>query len=555
MSTQSTSPLAPPEPQPLKSVTPRFGLRFKVLLALTLFNILAIGIFSVDRYAVEKARIMDGLRAHLDASAKALPDMLPSGYLDRAADKGAVSEEEYKLLMEKLSHYCDSTGLRYLYTYRLVGDSFHCTATNGTREERRSGTYTRYWAKYETAPVSIFRAMETGEPVYEEVSDQWGRTFTLFLPLRTRGGLRYVAGADLSTDFVQALLSDSLRRTVLLGLGGFFLCFIVSWWGSSRFSQHITLLARYTHELAAAKFTGTTDTPVQREVKQLPLLRSDEVGQLAESFIAMEEKLQSYLRELTETTAAKERIQGELRIAGEIQASMLPLDYVCPHGRARVDIAASMKPAKEAGGDLYDLIELDEDHLLFAIADVSDKGMPAALFMAATVTILRARASAGLAASPEVLLAQVNDQLIRQNSMCQFVTVFMGVIQLSTGLVTYSDGGHNRPYVREAGGKARMLPRGGGIALGVMPEASFLRHTLQLNAGDTLLLYTDGVTEAIAANETFYGEPRLEALLNTMSAEAGAKAWVSVVTEDVARFSHGHVQADDITVLALKYLG
>ncbi|MFA5262416.1 MAG: SpoIIE family protein phosphatase [Opitutaceae bacterium] len=540
-------------PSPLPQT--RFGLRFKILLALTIFNAVAITLFTFDRYASEKQRIMEGIEQKLDACTRALPDMLPDGYLDRTVRSDAVTDAEYRGLVNKLTAFCNSTGLRYLYTYARQGDGFYCTSTNGTPEEMKTDSYTRYWAKYDTAPQSIFQAWDSNKAVNSVVSDQWGRTYTLFLPMQTKAGAKYIAGADLPIDFIDDVLNASLERTLFIGIASFILFFVISFWASTRFSRHITLLASYTHELAANSFAPQPDSPLTIKIKEIPSTRADEVGQLANSFLQMEERLQSYIKELTETTAVKERIQNELRIAGEIQASMLPQDIEHTIGGKHIDVSASMSPAKEAGGDLYDVFLLDDDHLLFVIADVSDKGMPAALFMAATVTILRARATAQFVDSPEVLMTRINEQLIKQNSMYQFVTTFLGVIKLSTGEVATSDGGHNRPYLRRLGKPAAMLPRGGGIALGVMPEAVFKRATLQLQPGDTLLLYTDGVTEALAADESFYGEHRLETLLSNVPGDATAAQWVSTVTEDVGTFSKGHVQADDITVVALRYLG
>jgi sigma-B regulation protein RsbU (phosphoserine phosphatase) len=540
---------------PPKDATIRYSLRFKILLALTVANTLAIAAFTVDRWSSEKERIMEGLRDRLDACARALPDMLPRNYLDRASGPESVSAAEYQEIMARLSAYCNQTGLNYLYTYARQGNAFYCTSSNATPKELTKGTYAAYWSDYKSAPPAIFQSWDTGAPICKEVTDEWGRFYSFIVPLTTKAGTRFIAGADLPIDFVDGILARSLRRTLAIGGASFLLFFLVSWWASTRFSRHIRWLATYTHELSDSNFEAKHETPLARAVQTLPDRRRDEIGQLATSFLTMEQRLLRYIQELTETTSAKERIQGELRIAGEIQASMLPQEYSAPADRKRVDLYASMKPAKEAGGDLYDLIHLDDDHLLFVIADVSDKGMPAALFMAATVTILRARATLQLMDSPETLLAQINEQLIRQNSMYQFVTFFLGVLNLTSGEVVYADGGHNRPYHCPLGEPARMLPRGGGIALGVMPEAVFTRRTLQLHPGETLVLYTDGVTEAIAADDSFYGEPRLESLLSRIPPGTSAHDWVTTITEDVATFTKGHVQADDITVLALRYLG
>ena len=547
--------MSAPPPIPSPGEKARFGLRFKILVGLTLFNTVATVLFSVNHYYVEKQRIFQGLTDKLTAAARGLPDMLPEGYLDKAVKPGAVSPAKYRKIVDKLNAYCSDVGLLYLYSYTHNEKGFYCTSSNGTPEEMKDNSFTPYWDFYDTAGDSIKEAWATDKPRTDSaVADKWGRTYSVFLPMRTADGTRYLAGADISIAFVNRLLARSLEQSMLIGLASFVVFFVISFLLSTQFSRNISQLAGYTRELTAANFESKPDSPLRKQIVAMPARMKDEVGQLASSFLGMEDRLGTYLRELTETTAVKERFQNELRIAGEIQASMLPHDFLRASEGIHFDLHATMKPAKEAGGDLYDFFALDKDHLCFVIGDVSDKGMPAALFMAVTITVLRAVAKAALALKPQEILAQTNELLIKQNSMYQFVTIFLGIVNVRTGEVVYSDGGHNRPYLRPAGQPARMLPRGGGIALGVMPDAVYLLHTLQLQAGDTLLLYTDGVTEAIAADESFYGEARLEALLSALPADAFADRWVDAVMTSVNDFTHGHAQADDITVLAIHFV-
>jgi sigma-B regulation protein RsbU (phosphoserine phosphatase) len=547
--------MSPPIPASKPDEKTRFGLRFKILVGLTLFNTVATILFSINHYYVEKQRVLQGLEDKLTAAARALPDMLPNGYLDRAVTAGAVSPAEYRQVVDKLNSYCNDVGLLYLYSYAHGDKGFYCTSTNGTDEEMKSGSFTPYWDFYDTAGPTIMDAWATNRPRADSaVADKWGRTYSVFLPMKTQAGTRYIAGADLAIAFVDRLLARSLEQSMLVGLASFVLFFVISFFLSTQFSRNISRLAAYTRELTAANFESKADSPLRQQIAAMPVRMKDEVGQLARSFLGMEDRLGAYLRELAETTAAKERFQNELRIAGEIQASMLPHDFAQASAAVRVNVHATMKPAKEAGGDLYDCFALDENHLFFVIGDVSDKGMPAALFMAVTITILRAVAKEALAQSPNEILTRTNELLIKQNSMYQFVTVFLGIIDVRTGSVVYSDGGHNRPYLRQGGQPARMLPRGGGIALGVMPEAVFRLHTLQLQPDDTLILYTDGVTEAIAADDSFYGEARLETLLSSLPPESLASRWVEAVMTSVDDFTRGHVQADDITVLAVHFM-
>ncbi len=333
--------------------------------------------------------------------------------------------------------------------------------------------------------------------------------------------------------------------------------FLFSFYLGSRVSLKITQLADYTLELAASDFQPVEDVDLRRKIDAMPAQSRDEIAQLASSFIAMEQRLNNYLNELTETTATKERLRNELKIAGDIQLSMLPRsfdDIGRSEERSRIDLSAAVKPTKEAGGDLYDFFYLDDDHLCFMVGDVSDKGMPAALFMTVTITLLRAKAMVDHAGAPNEILRQTNELLIPQNAMCQFVTMFIGIINVRTGAVVFSDGGHNHPFIRRAGSAPQMLEFSGGVALGIMPGISYDTHQLQLNPGDTLFLYTDGVTDAIAADESFYGDDRLQRELAAIPEGAAASVWVETAMQSVHTFARGHAQADDITVLALRFL-
>ncbi|GMU42482.1 MAG: SpoIIE family protein phosphatase [Xanthomonadales bacterium] len=534
----------------------RFGLRFKVILGLTIFNILGTAMFAANHYLVEKRAIIDGIEQKLAAAARALPDMLPEGYLDRAQAASAIPADEYLKVLDRLSRYCDDIGLVYLYSYHFDGKKFHTTSSNGTAKERASGDYAAYWEEYEEPLLS--EAFEQNQPRYGESNDQWGHIYFLFKPGITAAGTRYVAGADITISALQAQLDASLRKSILIGFASFFVVFLFSFWIGSRVSRKITRLSDYTVELAATDFQPVSDLPLRQEIVAMEHQGRDELAQLASSFIAMEARLNSYLKELTATTETKERLRNELRIAGDIQLSMLPRGFTPLHkddGRLLVDLHGDVKPAKEAGGDLYDYYYLDDDHLCLVVGDVSDKGMPAALFMTVVISILRARATADYIDQPQEILRQTNELLNIQNAMCQFVTLFLGILNVRTGRLVFSDGGHNHPFLCRPGELPRLLEFKGGIALGIMPGAEYPRYQLQLLPGDTLYLYTDGVTDAIATDESFYGEARLQNELTRIGAGASsATAWVQEGMQSVYHFAEGHFQADDITVMALRVL-
>lgn len=250
-------------------------------------------------------------------------------------------------------------------------------------------------------------------------------------------------------------------------------------------------------------------------------------------------------------TLEKSKIQETLETARKIQLSMLPRTFAEIAASFAVDLHANLLAAKEVGGDLYDVFAIDDDHLCIAVGDVADKGVPAALFMAVAKTLIRAKAEPGC--TPESVLAKVNDELLRDNDQCLFVTLFLAIYQHSTRTLHYSNGGHNPPYlIAPEGGEVRQLPLRPGIALGVMDGIDYQPQSLIMRPGETLFAYTDGVTEAVDVTGQLYGEARLEVLLSELDPTVPAIEIDRQVMEDIVGFSRGAGQADDITMLALR---
>lgn len=260
--------------------------------------------------------------------------------------------------------------------------------------------------------------------------------------------------------------------------------------------------------------------------------------------------------QLTEQVAALERavhehnellaLRRELDIASSIQQSIVPQTF--PE-RDDVELWADMIPAQEVGGDFYDFFFIDEKRLGLVIGDVSGKGVPAALFMAVTRTLLRSTALAG--AAPAECLARVNALLVPENTAEMFVTVFYGILDLATGRLDYSNGGHNAPYVVRAGAPPAMLARTGGTVLGVLDRVVYGQQSAMLAPGDGLFLYSDGITEAMDASGALFGEARLEQALAAAAGRAPEQALRAVV-DAVQRYCGDAAQSDDITALMLK---
>jgi len=315
-----------------------------------------------------------------------------------------------------------------------------------------------------------------------------------------------------------------------------------------RISQPLKQLAAHAGKLATQDFSEPLPGP--SDIDDLPKESQDEVGKLAESFITMEQALRQSVRELKETTAAKERIESELKIARDIQMSMVPKTFPPFPNRPEFDLYAILVPAREVGGDFYDFFFIDDNHLCFAIGDVSGKGIPAALFMAVTRTLFRTTASK--ASTPDKILSLLNVEMCRNNDTCMFVTVFCAVLDIRTGEVEYSNGGHNLPYLISHNATSP-LKNTGGMCLGFKKDVIYRSEKIVLRAGDGLFLYTDGVTEARDARRNQFSEHRLADFLQQANGSSATEL-IRGAVDQVRQHSVGAPQSDDITALALKYL-
>ena len=243
-------------------------------------------------------------------------------------------------------------------------------------------------------------------------------------------------------------------------------------------------------------------------------------------------------------------LKADLSLAAEVQLAILPREFPpFPEVASSIDIHATMKPAKDVGGDFYDFFRIDNDHIGFVMADVSGKGVPAALFMTMSYTLLRFTGVKNQ--DPVSTVSDSNAMLSKESFDSMFVTVFYGIYCISTGEVRYVNAGHNPPYLLKADGSVNVLPNSNNICLGVTDDFPYQESTLKLEKGDTLVTFTDGVTEACDTNNELYGEERLEALLATQKGNT-AEQVTTAINDAVNAHANGAEQSDDITVLVIK---
>lgn len=389
-------------------------------------------------------------------------------------------------------------------------------------------------------------------------SELHGRHLWVAAPIRDTAGI--VIGS-VTIEMSGQRLQELLNNLLVYGIGAAALVFAVGAGiaavSARRIARPVAAMTEAAHAMEARRFeTGSLGT-VSR--------RTDEVGTLARVFEAMavevqrrEEDLEAQVKartlelehknELLEASAR--RVEAELQAAKTLQAAMLPT--ALPPNPAYAGTAA-MVPAREMGGDFYDFFPLDERRLGIVIADVSGKGVPAAFFMAISRTVLQASAQDG--GTPGACLARANAALCARNPMELFVTAFYGILDVETGELAYANGGHNPPLmIRRADGDVVELPRTGGMALGVMPDMPYAEKAATLRAGDTLFLYTDGISEAMDGEGREFGEGRIEETLRS-AALLPVDSVLTAVTGAVTAFVAGAPQSDDITCLVVRYFG
>ena len=318
----------------------------------------------------------------------------------------------------------------------------------------------------------------------------------------------------------------------------------------SLFLHHTLLKPLKMISEEAARFS--TDSTVAEKKLTDSIRNKDEIGALAGSIDHMEEQIYAYIENITSITAEKQRILTELNLATRIQAAMLPNVFPAFPERADFDIYASMDPAKEVGGDFYDFFLVDDDHLCIVMADVSGKGVPAALFMMASKIILANNAMLGK--SPKEILTDTNNTICSNNREEMFVSVWLGILELSTGKLTASNAGHEYPVLRKPDGEFELFKDKHGFVIGGMDGMVYSEYEIDLKPGSKLFLYTDGVPEATNAEEELFGNERMVAALNK-DASASSEEILGNVRSAVDEFVKNAEQFDDLTMLCIEYNG
>ena len=344
---------------------------------------------------------------------------------------------------------------------------------------------------------------------------------------------------DSTADFMDRRVFLLAGHTALMLV----LTLLIAAFLSLRFTRAVTKPILALNEGVREVSAGNLD-------REVLIKTGDELEQLAGSFNTMTARLREHIAAVAAATAEKERIATELNVATQIQTSMLP--YIFPPFPDRdddFDLYAAVHPAREVGGDFYDFFFIDDGHFAALIADVSGKGIPAALFMAITKTLIKNRLQTG--APPERALESINRQLCGNNIADMFVTLWLGVLEISSGRLDYINAGHNPPLLKTGERGFSFLASAPDLFLAGMEDTAYHRRQVFLKPGDTLFLYTDGVTEAMDTGGSLYGPGRLRAFLDAQG-ELSVRDLLNRLRADIEAFSQGAEAADDMTMLALR---
>ena len=449
-------------------------------------------------------------------------------------------------LRRVLSDYRDGQGATYVYLVDMLD----------RQEGPNSSMYILdpdepLWVQGLIAPdTEGFHREGANVPIAPQVShSEFGWLASCYEPIIDSAGNRVASvGVDIDMNEVMAARHKFLWQMLIYAIIAALVAVLISMLLMRRtVTKPLSLLSR-----AVDRFGGDEGRLTKEQVINLPIHSRDEIGNLYQKTRSMEERLIDYMDNLAVVTAEKERIGAELSIASQIQADMLPRIFPPFPNRTDFDIYASMDPAKEVGGDFYDFFLVDDTHLCLVMADVSGKGVPAALFMVIAKTLIKNQALLGR--SPSEILANVNQQLCDGNEAELFVTVWLAVVDLTTGQGLAVNAGHEHPTLRRAGGQYELIQYRHSPAVAVMEGMRFRQHEFQLNPGDSLFVYTDGVPEATDAKNELYGAERMLAALNR-DPDAAPEQVLSAVRQGVDAFVGDAPQFDDLTMLCLRYHG
>ena len=470
-------------------------------------------------------------------------------YLSYFADIDTSSGSDHRVLYHMLQNYIQTDVFSDVYI--AMFDDVNNALVYIVDPEEENQFQVGEWEQLEKREVNKYLGWDGQDMLYDiSKTERYGWLCTAGYPIRNdQGETVCFVLADVGINTVIRSMIDfagriSLAMLLFTGL----ITWILTRHMKNRIVAPINKITDAAEKYAEDKRAGATNTD---HFVNLDIHTKDELENLSNVMAYMEHDLSEYEQELMKVATEKERMNTELKMASLIQSSTLPTKFPPYPERTEFDLFASMDPAREVGGDFYDFYLIDDDHLCIVMADVSGKGIPGALFMMISKVIVQSCAMLGLKTAE--ILNKTNEALCSNNKVDMFVTVWLGILEISTGKITAANAGHEYPFVN-SDGHYEVLNDHHGLVIGGMPETKYEEYTIQLKPGDSIFLYTDGIPEANDPDQKFFGMDRLKEALNRRP-DASCEETVSIVKEAVDEFVKDADQFDDQTMLCFRYYG
>lgn len=543
----------------------KISLKYKLSIAIIIITLILSMTSIVISYGIYSARMNEHYKRNAMNIAKAAASLMEGDkiavYIQQleALDKQsrdydkeiqAIKDDSYYVMLNKLFELKDNLDAMYLYVEKITPKNgvYIMDADTGGSACELGDTYPvagdnyKYLDSLEGIPAFITNTKEfgwlcsAGAPIYD-----------------SKGTVVAFAFADIS---MKKVVDDKCKFLVLISiiliLKAIMITMVTIYITNKNVVFPINSLA-----IAASKFVWdkskiSMGTAKESAISKLSIHTGDEIENLCRSIQTMEKEINNYIDDLTAVTAEKERICTELNVANQIRVCMLPNLFPAFPEREEFDIFALTQPWRGGGGDFYDFFLVDRDHLAVIVADVTGDGIPATLFMVIAKTLIKNHMQTGI--PPQEVFTLVNAQLCENNYAKIFITAWMGVLEISTGRFIYVNAGHNFPLLKREDGCYEYIPSRAGFVLAGMEEISYLQYEMQLQPGDELFLYTEGVIKATNMKHEIYGEYRLQEVLNR-NRNTSPFILLSSVKEDLDDFTKNAYQSHDITMLALKIRG
>ena len=522
-----------------------------IIATLSLFSIL----ISVIGYNSFTNAILNQYADSAFRTARIAASVVDADRMEEYAASGGATEE-YTRVYDMLDRICNRSSATFVYVIQPdISDYGHITFLFSTMKAGQGYQHYEFGYLRETTNDDYrrkYQKLYEGESERELVVRDRGYIetdphITAMVPLKGEDGktkailcVQYQMASIIEerNSFVRKVLITMILVAAAVSLGQVFYL-------GRRLLHPLQIITK-----EASRFASENE---MRDEKLSSVIKNrDEIGQLARAIDQMEEQIQSYVEKITSITAEEEKMRTELSLAARIQLEALPGTFPAFPDRNEFDIYASMKPAKDVGGDFYDFFLVDDDHLCLVIADVSGKGIPAALFMMVSRTILANIAMMGM--SPKEVLEKANEAICANNKEEMFVTVWLGILEISTGKVTAANAGHEYPVLKKPDQDFEILIDKHGFVLGGMEEVKYREYEFDMEPGSKLFLYTDGLPEATDNEQNMFGVELMMDALNE-SLNLSTKEILDHMKGRVDGFVGSAPQFDDLTMLCIEYFG